>query len=247
MPPAVLDQVGDRDHAQAVPLAVRDEVGNAGHRPVLVHDLAHHAGGLEAREPGEVDGSLGLAGAHEDAAVARAEREDVAGLDEVVRPSSVDRSRPRSCARGRPPRCRSSRLRGLRPSSVNAVPRRASLRCVICGRPSSSQRSPVRQRQMRPRACVAMKLTASAVANCAATTRSPSFSRSGSSTTTTIFPLPDVLDRLLDRRERRDGRAHRHPRRHEPLDDLAEHVDLEIELVAGLRARRASSPRACAG
>ena len=73
--------------------------------------------------------------------------------------------------------------------TVNAVPRRASFRWVMGGRPSCSQRSPVRQRQIRPRACVAMKLTASGVANRAAQTRSPSFSRSGSSTTTTIFPL----------------------------------------------------------
>ena len=73
--------------------------------------------------------------------------------------------------------------------TVNAVPRRASLRCVIGVSPSSSHRSPVRQRQISPRACVAMKLTASGVANWAATTRSPSFSRSGSSTTTTIFPF----------------------------------------------------------
>src|SRR5947209_19448258 len=41
---------------------------------------------------------------------------------------------------------------------------------------------------MRPRAWVAMKLIASGDANCAAITRSPSFSRSGSSTTTTIRP-----------------------------------------------------------
>src|SRR5438270_2654640 len=41
---------------------------------------------------------------------------------------------------------------------------------------------------MSPRPCVAMKLIASGVANCAATTRSPSFSRSGASTTTTKRP-----------------------------------------------------------
>ncbi len=73
--------------------------------------------------------------------------------------------------------------------TVKAVPRRASFRGVIGGRPSCSQRSPVRQRQTSPRACVAMKLIASGVANWAAATRSPSFSRSGSSTTTTIRPL----------------------------------------------------------
>ena len=82
--------------------------------------------------------------------------------------------------------------------TVNAVPNGVSLRSVIMRSPSSSQRSPVRQRQMSPRPSFAMKLTASGVANCAAIVRSPSFSRSAASTTTTILPCADVLDRLLD-------------------------------------------------
>ncbi len=72
--------------------------------------------------------------------------------------------------------------------TVNAVPCGVSLCSVIMRRPSSSQRSPVRQRQMSPRPSFAMKLIASGVANCAAIVRSPSFSRSAASTTTTIFP-----------------------------------------------------------
>ena len=72
--------------------------------------------------------------------------------------------------------------------TVKAVPSGASLCSVIGRRPSWSARSSVRQRQIRPRACVAMKLIASGVANCAAIVRSPSFSRSGSSTTTTMRP-----------------------------------------------------------
>ncbi len=72
--------------------------------------------------------------------------------------------------------------------TVNAVPYGVSLCSVIGRRPSSSQRSSVRQRQIRPRAWTAMKLIASGVANCAAIVRSPSFSRSGASTTTTILP-----------------------------------------------------------
>jgi len=82
---AVLDQVGDRDHPQPVLLAVRHEVGHARHRPVLVHDLADDAGRNEPGEPGEVDRRLGLAGPDEHAAVPRAQRKDVARLDEVVR------------------------------------------------------------------------------------------------------------------------------------------------------------------
>ena len=72
--------------------------------------------------------------------------------------------------------------------TVNAVPSGVSLCSVIGRSASSSQRSGVRQRQMSPRACVAMKLIASGVTNCAAIVRSPSFSRSASSTTMTNLP-----------------------------------------------------------
>src|SRR5918994_1849041 len=71
---------------------------------------------------------------------------------------------------------------------VKAVWSGASLFSAIGLSPSSSHRSGVRQRQMRPRACVAMKLIASGVANCAAIVRSPSFSRSAASTTITNLP-----------------------------------------------------------
>ena len=102
-PAAVLDQVGDGDQRQAVPLAVRDQVRHAGHRPVVVHDLADDACGIQPREPREVDRGLRLAGALEDAAGPRPQREDVAGLDEVVAaPARVDRDldRPRAVGRG---------------------------------------------------------------------------------------------------------------------------------------------------
>ena len=72
--------------------------------------------------------------------------------------------------------------------TVKAVPNWVRLRSVIIGRPSSSQRSAVSARQISPRAWRAMKLTASAVMQSAAITRSPSFSRSGESTTTTMRP-----------------------------------------------------------
>src|SRR5450756_568499 len=72
--------------------------------------------------------------------------------------------------------------------TVNAVCRRASLWAVIGGRFSSAQRCGVSVRQMRPRPSLAMKLMRSAVANCAAIVRSPSFSRSSSSQTMTILP-----------------------------------------------------------
>ena len=84
VPAPVLDQVGDRDHLEAVALAVADQVLDPRHRAVLVHDLADDARRREAREPRQVDGCLGLPGALEHAAGAGAQREDVSGLDEVV-------------------------------------------------------------------------------------------------------------------------------------------------------------------
>ena len=82
-----------------------------------------------------------------------------------------------------------------------------------------------------------MKLTASGVANWAAITRSPSFSRSGVVDDDDELAVADVVDRLVDRRER--GRAgHRSHRSmlaagHEPLDVFCEDVDLEVDRVAG--------------
>ena len=81
----VLDQVGDGDQLQPVPLAVGHEVAHAGHRPVVVHDLAHDAGRDEPGEARQVDGGLGLAGPLEDTAGARLQRLDVTRMDHVRR------------------------------------------------------------------------------------------------------------------------------------------------------------------
>src|SRR6185295_17154928 len=55
--------------------------------------------------------------------------------------------------------------------------------------PSCCRRSLVVGTQINPRPCLAMKLIAVGVTCCAAMMRSPSFSRSASSTTMTILPL----------------------------------------------------------
>ncbi len=86
----------------AVALREGDEVVATGHRAVVVHDLADHAGRVEAGQAREIDRGLGMAGALQRAAVARDQREDVARRHDVVRPARrVDRDR-RRCARGRP-------------------------------------------------------------------------------------------------------------------------------------------------
>ena len=61
------------------------EVGQAGHVGLLLVDhLAQHAGRVEPGHAGQVDGRLGVAGALEHAALAVAQREDVAGAGQVV-------------------------------------------------------------------------------------------------------------------------------------------------------------------
>src|SRR3954452_21080521 len=72
--------------------------------------------------------------------------------------------------------------------TVNGVWCGVSFFADMSSRPSSSQRSGGSARQIQPPAWRVMKLIASGVTNCAAMTRSPSFSRSSSSTTTTILP-----------------------------------------------------------
>ena len=72
--------------------------------------------------------------------------------------------------------------------TVKAVEYCAPLRAAMGGRCSNSQRSRVSVRQIRPRPNLAMKLMASGVTWSAASTRSPSFSRSSSSTRMTMRP-----------------------------------------------------------
>src|SRR5215216_222314 len=124
--------------------------------------------------------------------------------------------------------------------TVNAVSNALSLRFVIGSRPSSSQRSSVRQRQISPRACLVMKLIASGVANWAAIVKSPSFSRSSSSTTTTNFPrrtssrASSIVANDVVRADAAWVTRSSYPAAcDEPLDVLGEHVHLEVDLVAG--------------
>ena len=72
--------------------------------------------------------------------------------------------------------------------TVKAVSNGDSFLAAMRSRPSSSQRSGVSARQMRPPPSLRMKLIASGVTNWAAIVRSPSFSRLSSSQTTTILP-----------------------------------------------------------
>ena len=61
-----------------------DQVGHAGHGAVFLHDLADHPGRVEAGDLGQVDRGLGLAGAHQHAAVPGAQGENMAGARQVL-------------------------------------------------------------------------------------------------------------------------------------------------------------------
>ena len=188
MPQAVADQVGHRDHFEAVLRAEFPKLRHARHGAVLVHDFADDAGGVESGEPREIDRSFGLSGADQHAAIGRAQRENVAGTREVARPGA------RAGLPARMVRVRSAaEIPVVTPSrasmdSQKAVPKLDVLCGDIRGRRSASQRSPVSVRQIRPRPKVAMKLMISGVTFSAAMVRSPSFSRSSSSTTTSMRP-----------------------------------------------------------
>ena len=82
---AIGDQVADRADLQVVALREGDEIGQTRHGAVFVHDLADHARGVEAGKAGDVDRCLGMACADEDAAIAGAQGEDVAGRRDVLR------------------------------------------------------------------------------------------------------------------------------------------------------------------
>src|SRR5579884_1591980 len=75
----VLDQVGDGEHPDAVALREGAQLGQPGHGPIGVHDLANDGCRIEPGELAEVYRGLGLTRAPEHAALGVAEREHVAG------------------------------------------------------------------------------------------------------------------------------------------------------------------------
>jgi hypothetical protein len=80
-----LDDLGHGAHFQIVLFAEGDEVRQARHGAVGLHDLADDAGGLQAGQPRQVHGPLGLPGPHKDAALAGPDGEDVPRPREVLR------------------------------------------------------------------------------------------------------------------------------------------------------------------
>ena len=81
----ILDHLGDRDHQQVVLFAEPDEIRHPGHGPVVLDDLAQHAGRVAPGHAGQVDGRLGVAGPLQHAALGVAQRKDVAGPGQIAR------------------------------------------------------------------------------------------------------------------------------------------------------------------
>ena len=225
------------------------EVGHAGHRPVVVHDLADDAGRVEPGEPREVDRRLGLPGALQDAAGARPEREDMAGLDEVVGALASGRSRPGSCARGRAAEIPVvDALARLDRDGEGGAERRlvalghrpeAELVAPLAGEAEADQAASVRRhevdrlgrRELRGDREVALVLAVGGVDDddelaLRGCPRSPP----RSSRRRAVSPRASVSASSADVAGARAGPD-------EPLDVLGEHVDLEVDRVA--RAERA--------
>ena len=196
---AILDQVEDGAELELVLFLELEQVGQARHGAVVLDDLAEDAGGIEAGEAREVDRRLGVAAALQHAARLGAERENVAGLDEIARLRFRDRPSRRMVL------ARSSALMPVVMScvasteTVKSVLKLSRLSRTMRLRPRRVARSLVIGAQIRPRPKRIMKLMFSAVAFSAARIRSPSFSRSASSTTMT--GLPARMSRRTDSME----------------------------------------------
>src|SRR5262249_23930804 len=80
-----LDEVGDGADLEPMFAGEPDQLGQARHGAVVAHDFANDSDGPLPGELDQVDGRFGVAGPLEDAARARAQRENVAGLHEVFR------------------------------------------------------------------------------------------------------------------------------------------------------------------
>ena len=102
---AIGNEVADRADLHAVQLRKGYEIIEARHRAVVLHDLADNARRIEAREARNVDRSLGVARAHEDAAIACGQRKDMAGrADRIGTVAGIDgdRNGPRAIVRANP-------------------------------------------------------------------------------------------------------------------------------------------------
>src|SRR4051812_20527785 len=110
---------------------------------------------------------------------------------------------------------------------------------TIAGRSSSRARSVVMGAQMKPDVWARKKAIFSGVAASAAMIRSPSFSRSSSSTTTTISPRPMAATAS----SMRPNGVSATPGLQQLLDVLGHHIDLQVDPVARVLAAEGGDGR----
>ena len=182
---AVLDQGLDRDDRQAVLAGDLVQLLASGHLDPI-GDLAEDAGGRQAGKPGQVHGRLGMPRAAEHAPLLGHQRKEMAGSDQVVGPGGRVDDRP---DRPRP-------LLGADPRAARPVIHRHRERRLVRRRVAVDHRAELEPAAISgmigmhksPRPCVIMNSTVSGVTFSAAAMKSPSFSRSSSSTTMMIRP-----------------------------------------------------------
>ena len=183
---AVLDDLVDGHDRDAVVGGEPLEEPEARRRAVLAEHLADHRDRRQPREPREIDRGFGVPTALEHSTRTGAEREHMAGAGEVAGPAPgvehlADGERTVGGA--------DAAARGTWSiDTVNAVSLPATSGATIGPMSSSSSRRMSHGMHTRPRAQRSMKFTDSGVTQLAAIVRSPSFSRSSSSTTSTISP-----------------------------------------------------------
>ena len=85
-PATVGDEIADRAHFQAVLAPELQQVGQAGHRPVLLEDLTDHPGRIQPRQTRQIHRRLGMARAPQHPALARLQGKNVPRLRQVARP-----------------------------------------------------------------------------------------------------------------------------------------------------------------
>ncbi len=80
---AIGDEIGDRDLLEVMLFGKGGDLRAAHDRAVVIDQFADHADRRQAGELAEIDGGFGVAGAHEHAAFARHQRENMAGANEI--------------------------------------------------------------------------------------------------------------------------------------------------------------------
>lgn len=85
LPETIGDQIGDRNDFQVVFFGDLQQLRQTGHRPVLVHNLDQRASQLHPRQTREIDHRLGMSGTPQHAFILRPERKDMPGTPQVLR------------------------------------------------------------------------------------------------------------------------------------------------------------------